>query len=160
MYLRTSEGWDRRGHKRPTCEGLGNRPQLTKVTCYVAGLVLGFSFPLCKMGIKKCPLGCVTVRIKSTERRDSNAYCENSILSLLVGQPCYTDTIQCLAQPLTWQPLHTTDLPRISPDPLPNSGWRPGLELCRTEAWWEEGKSSQILYFRQFVQTEVLLTTR
>lgn len=122
MYLRNSGGWDRRGHKRPTCEELGNRPQLTRVTCYVVGLVLGLSFPLCKMGIKKCPLGCVTVRIKSTERRDSNAHCENSIVSLLVWQLCNNDTIQSLPSlspgspctPLTGPGFHQIHCPTVA----------------------------------------------
>ena len=71
-------------------EGSGNRPQSIRALALPTHLLCGWSccgpaFPLCKMGMIKYLLGYMTVRIKSTEMRDSNALCENSVLWLYGG---------------------------------------------------------------------------
>lgn len=82
MYLSTRDvqgGGNRRGHKgHPRVRDLGigcsrSGPSLGQHTCCVAGLALGLAFPPCKMDVMKYLLGCVTVGIKSTEMRGSNA---------------------------------------------------------------------------------------
>lgn len=83
MYLRA---WHSRGQRETCMRGTWEQAPRTRVRALPGHLLCGRSHsgPRCRMGMRNPLLGCVTVRVKSTER-DSNAPVQTVLCHCLFG---------------------------------------------------------------------------